>query len=398
MTHARTLSIGAGYFYLYLSTCKHTNMIGAFQLPNGYITADLGHNSETISQLFNELSQNGLVHRYENSDWGFLPHYLETNTLDNENMEKKALKVFEQIPSNELVKIYAAKTLNDTFRFVSTEKLKRFRNRFETVSKPFPEKNKTVPEPFSNPETTVSKHVDVDVDVTNPPKVPQTGDECVLDFENPGGEDTPSSPPPDTEATTPKAKRPKATAQTVERVFAYWQQVMKHPDAKLDDKRRKKITAAIALGYTQEQLFEAIDGCRVTPHNMGDNDHGRVYDDIELICRDAKHIDDFRRNKGSPPKSQRNSAVAAKIAEEVKNRPKFADCHLCQTQFEVTKETRDVEFKPTCAACYPDAYKLSEKRAYERECAKKGLVKNSSGQWVKPVGEWANTEAASRED
>ena len=34
--------------------------------------------------------------------------------------------------------------------------------------------------------------------------------------------------------------------------------------------------------------MKAIAGCGVTPFNMGDNEHGRVYDSIELILRDGR--------------------------------------------------------------------------------------------------------------
>ncbi|MGE3319097.1 MAG: hypothetical protein AB7I18_07350 [Candidatus Berkiella sp.] len=79
----------------------------------------------------------------------------------------------------------------------------------------------------------------------------------------------------------------------VNEVFAHWQVVMSHPHAKLDVKRQKKIQAALNLGYNADQLKLAIDGCAHTPFNMGQNDKHRKFNGIDLIMRDADHIEGF---------------------------------------------------------------------------------------------------------
>lgn len=76
-------------------------------------------------------------------------------------------------------------------------------------------------------------------------------------------------------------------------VFSYWQQKMNHPQAKLDAKRLKAIKARLGDGYTVGDLCEAIDGCLLSPHHMGQNNTRTVYDDIELICRDGPRVDKF---------------------------------------------------------------------------------------------------------
>lgn len=82
------------------------------------------------------------------------------------------------------------------------------------------------------------------------------------------------------------------TGPTAE-VFSYWQVKRNHPQAKLDAKRLKAIKARLADGYTVGELCEAIDGCCLSPHHMGQNDTRTVYDDIELICRDGPRVDKF---------------------------------------------------------------------------------------------------------
>ncbi|AWG45802.1 MULTISPECIES: hypothetical protein [unclassified Massilia] len=79
----------------------------------------------------------------------------------------------------------------------------------------------------------------------------------------------------------------------VQDVFAHWQRVMDHPQARLDEKRAKAIGKRLADGYTVADLRLAVDGCRRSPHHMGQNDQRTVYDDIELICRDGPHVDKF---------------------------------------------------------------------------------------------------------
>ena len=76
---------------------------------------------------------------------------------------------------------------------------------------------------------------------------------------------------------------------------------MNHPRAKLDKKRERSIRNAFGLGYSTEQLCAAITGCSLTPHNMGRNDRGEVYDGIHVIFRGAEQIERFMRNAENPP-------------------------------------------------------------------------------------------------
>lgn len=92
-------------------------------------------------------------------------------------------------------------------------------------------------------------------------------------------------------------------------IFSHWQSVMGHPRAKLDNNRKRKIIQALKLGYSVDELKQAIDGCAKTPYNIGDNDRHQRYDDIELILRDAAHIERFITNAISPPSPSRKSNI-----------------------------------------------------------------------------------------
>lgn len=94
-------------------------------------------------------------------------------------------------------------------------------------------------------------------------------------------------------------KKSKVISPAME-IFQYWQEVLNHPRAKLDNKRKNKIESALKIGYSVEELKLAIKGCSLTAFNMGQNDRNQKYDDIELILRDAPHIDRFIETATTP--------------------------------------------------------------------------------------------------
>lgn len=87
-------------------------------------------------------------------------------------------------------------------------------------------------------------------------------------------------------------KRESLAAQA-RRVFSFWQEHLNHPRSVFDEKRAKAVTARLKAGYSVDDLMTAIQGCKNTPYNMGQNPEQKVYDDIELICRDAAHVERF---------------------------------------------------------------------------------------------------------
>jgi hypothetical protein len=103
---------------------------------------------------------------------------------------------------------------------------------------------------------------------------------------------------------TPTSSSPKTAnvdRAIVGEVFAYWQQTMHSPRSILDDRRQRSIRAALAMGYNADQLCRAIHGCSLTPHNMGHNDRNQRYVGLDLILRDADHIDRFIEADAHPP-------------------------------------------------------------------------------------------------
>jgi hypothetical protein len=75
-------------------------------------------------------------------------------------------------------------------------------------------------------------------------------------------------------------------------VFEHWRQVMGKPKARATAERKRLLAKQLRV-YTVAELQRAVDGCATTPFNMGENKERRRYDSLELILRDAQHIETF---------------------------------------------------------------------------------------------------------
>jgi hypothetical protein len=94
--------------------------------------------------------------------------------------------------------------------------------------------------------------------------------------------------------TEKKEKVEKEQPGAIELIFEHWVQVMEKRKSivRLDAKRRLSIGAAIH-DYGVDLCKQAIEGCRRSPFHMGQNKNGKIYNDIELILRDAEKIERF---------------------------------------------------------------------------------------------------------
>ncbi len=108
---------------------------------------------------------------------------------------------------------------------------------------------------------------------------------------------SPPQPSPPKETSVEQA-RPDLPAE----VFEYWRQLVQKPRAVFDKKRRKAVVARLAEGRCVEDLKQAVLGCTLTPHNLGQNDRGERYVDLELICRDGPQVERFMANALEPPR------------------------------------------------------------------------------------------------
>ena len=96
---------------------------------------------------------------------------------------------------------------------------------------------------------------------------------------------------------------------TIRQIFEYWQKVMDSPKSKLDANRTTLIKNALA-GYSPADVCKAIRGCSKTPHNMGENKQNTKYNGLNLILRNAEHIDKFIVQDGTQARSGAPETIA----------------------------------------------------------------------------------------
>ncbi|MBS1790589.1 MAG: hypothetical protein JST85_22920 [Acidobacteria bacterium] len=148
-------------------------------------------------------------------------------------------------------------------------------------------------------------------------------------------------------ATTPTltlvASTPSLSDQ-VNEIFDYWKTILRHPNAKLTNERKRLIETRLKRdGYTVEQIKQAIDGCSRSVFHQGGNSQGMVYDDLSLICRDGTHLERFiaftegtvragetfvgaskpaepQTNSTPPSETEPDSTIWPKISEEIEEK------------------------------------------------------------------------------
>ena len=104
---------------------------------------------------------------------------------------------------------------------------------------------------------------------------------------------------------TPPDEVPLKRDGAVVRIFGHWQTVHRHPQAKLDTKRRRLIQARLK-DYSEAELIEAINGYRHSEFHNGVNDRHQRYDGLEVMLRDAAHVDRGRALHANPASGRVN--------------------------------------------------------------------------------------------
>lgn len=85
-------------------------------------------------------------------------------------------------------------------------------------------------------------------------------------------------------------------ASEIDQLWEYWVTVMRTNARRkpvLDDARRQYLGAAL-YDYGMDGCRDAIDGCALSEFHMGRNKMNKRYDSVELIFRDAEHIEKFQ--------------------------------------------------------------------------------------------------------
>lgn len=118
-------------------------------------------------------------------------------------------------------------------------------------------------------------------------------------------------------------------ADQAREVFDYWRSRMaKGPNTKFTRDRRQKVETRLREGYTIADLKQAVDGCAASAFHQGENDEGKTYNDLELICRKGSKVEQFMERAGQGPQPQgqaerrlqRNRQASAEAAARIKER------------------------------------------------------------------------------
>lgn len=109
--------------------------------------------------------------------------------------------------------------------------------------------------------------------------------------ERTGTEETPPVPEPSSAVALLEPERsPKGDVVVV---FEAWKQATGHTRSVLDGKRRRVIVNALKT-YPLEDVVDAVRGWKHSPHHRGQNERRTVYNELDLLLRDAARIEQFR--------------------------------------------------------------------------------------------------------
>ena len=98
------------------------------------------------------------------------------------------------------------------------------------------------------------------------------------------------TPPDRPRSLTQREGKEKST--DARRIFDAWRESTGKARAVLDGKRERLIKARLKE-FSVDDLVIAVGGWARSPFHSGENDRRRVYNDIELILRDAAHVEQF---------------------------------------------------------------------------------------------------------
>lgn len=263
---------------LYLMSNPHANMLGLYYLPKSFIAHETGMTMQGASKGLASCIEAGFC-RYDDSSeivWVIeMAHYQIAPRLNaNDKQCKGVQSAYDSVPENPFLEPFFDKYEPD---FHLTRK-----RVIEAPCKPLRSKEKEQEqEKEQAKEQTI---VELKPDVLVGPNDEERRKNAV-----------------DLGA---RRDSPRGDVGTdVRAVFVYWQQVMGHARAQLDEKREKAIKARLKNGYSVADLCRAVDGCAKSPHHMGQNESRTIYDDIELICRDGPKVDGFIKKAGVVPGS-----------------------------------------------------------------------------------------------
>jgi hypothetical protein len=241
------LTDGAKLLMSYFLTGPHTNAIGCFRLPSGYIEADFGWVTETVTQTVSELLREGLILRDQKTGWTLLPNFLKHNPIENPNVAKAAMPLIEAIPQTlEMFSVFI-KALEPYAERFPKGFLNGLANRYPNRS----------PNPHGNPMGNME-----------PEPEPEPYPEPEMEMERgcwgkPIGADAPPAPPDK-----------KSDRQELDRAVGAWNDLASRCGlsqvSKLTDQRKAKLRARLRDSGGVETFCAAVEKIASSPFLRGE--------------------------------------------------------------------------------------------------------------------------------
>lgn len=117
----------------YLLSSPHTNMLGCFRIPIGYIAEDLRWTIETATKALNDLSEIDFLTYDPTSGWVIIHNFLKYHPIENPNQGRSIAKLFDEIPQNLGFILDLVHKLSQQTKHLDDE----FIDCLQTLSKPF---------------------------------------------------------------------------------------------------------------------------------------------------------------------------------------------------------------------------------------------------------------------
>lgn len=189
----------------YLLTGPHSNGIGCYRCPDGYVMADLGWSAERVSEGFEELSRNGFAYRFDGVV--FIPNFLRWNRVANGNVATARMAEFDALPKGD-AKAHAARAILKYVKHLSAES----RTVLQTVSETVPD---TLGERYGNQNHTLPR------EKQDPTKKQSSlrSDSSSPDGDDPGERGELELKPPPADRKPSKAERIRQIAEEAQAAF-----------------------------------------------------------------------------------------------------------------------------------------------------------------------------------
>jgi hypothetical protein len=249
------------YLFIHLLINSHVGVIpGLYRLSEATLADDLGWDLKGLRKSFEEISLKGMA----KADWEakvvYLPNSLKYNKPASPNVVKSWASQWDVLPECN-IKYEAYQQLRKDLESFG----EAFREAFDKgCRKPFGKEYERISNPCLNQE----QEQELDQEQKYPPL------------------------PPSRDSLRSPLEMSKKYTNEIHEIFGYWQSVMNHPNAKLDKKRERAILNSLKK-YSLEEIKLAVDGCKKSSYHQGSNQNGKVYDDIELICRNSSTTESF---------------------------------------------------------------------------------------------------------